>query len=772
LVVTLAVVATHLIILAIIGWAALSVVARDLRLRLLPAAPVFGAALIAVITCWTTRWMSITQALSIILLVPLVMALVATRRARESGESPPWQIPWSSVRDLLAGAGACVGGVVLASIPVVVAGDTNIVSPTGVPDGLYFAEVSTWLVDNPMLPGPTVNSPSWPANDPPAAGAAADTVVNNLRYGQSSVAAFLAVMTGQSPYTTLVANSLLWLVLLGMTMMAAGSLLGVNRWFCLLAAFLASNLFFVASQTLNGQNDGLLGSSIALLSIVLSARVLEDTRAVWPAVLTAAGLFTVYYEFATMVLPAVAMLTLLGPVRTLLHRVNLIGVVWATSAALVPWAWIWAARSLATTSRLSSGQSAFEGKSDWSLLRTYAGVATFTNHERWNVVLGAVALVGVLATGVGLTLAVLAKNTRGMTIGGVGAFLVLQTTAAMQGSTNLQYRVIQLGLPLLVLFAAKGWHALWKLSRPAAGSHRRTQPVAARRRVPITVLVATLTIAAPLALGAANFATVAMTTSHERARTQHIPAEFTRALQELADEVGGSEITVLTPSFPDAVGMSLALTEHPDVLFATVPYPGITQVGSMTWDRHPDRYYALGRGVRTFGDVQVVAEVGAYRVVTLGESGTIVAPFGSEHWQRLTLYGRGLCAAPQARLLVIRGSEGRQRLKTWTYPNVLQLFDEAGQQLDSRTARKGDESGSTPQVFDLPTARSFILTIVSGPPSQGDGTYWSMLGFTAKNSDRDPLDEVSPEVMSICLSGIYNGVDGYDREVFTMTSPY
>lgn len=754
---TLALVGAQFLLLSVIGLAVLAPLTPDLRDKLLPAAPVFGAVLIAVVANWTCRWLSIRQSLPIIGAVAvllLVYGFVGRRR--------PLRIPGAGWGGVALAVVACVGGFTLASLPVAHVGDTDAVAPSYVVDEFYFGGVSTYLVDHPLLPGPTMTD-SWVGNDPPATAPAADTVHNRLRFGQSAVAAALSVLVLHSPYTTVSSIGLLWLLLLAVSALVVASLLGASRGASCAAAAVVTSSFYVVSQSLEGKNDGLLGVSLGLLAFALSVKLLEDSRYSWPLLLVGAGLAATYSEYFILLVPALVALALLGRPASLLHRLNLIGGCWAASAFLVPWAWVWMVQSFKITTRTTNGPNPFVGRSGWELVRVYLGVGSVRGADVGLLTAVSVAVLVAICVGWGTVL--LWHQARAAFAGLLVAFAGLQWYAIAAGSGNIQYRAMQLALPALLVFAVLGWELVVTRVRDNADGFSRV--LARVRLVPVTAVVI------GLAFMGTNLLTVGRTTSFERAANQHVPARFMNQTIDLVKRVGADEVSVVAPVLTDVAAFSMALDSYPEVEYPTVP-PSEVYVGNVPhWSRGNDPYYVVGPGATVLGDATMLEHDGGYAIVQLGRSGMIIAPFQAG-WARTTWMRGFPCAHAGVQLVILRGGTAPQMFQVAVRakgPIVrgLQLVGENGKSVPvAETARRTD--GWTVQTFRAPQQANAILTVRPSGDFAVSRTTAFPLVLDGSELSSAGLGAVDRTLTDFCLMDQDSGMDGYDREITFMRS--
>ncbi len=755
---TLGLVVLGMALLTAVGLAALAPVARAARQRLLPAAPVFGAALIAVITNWTSRWMSIRESLPVIALVLLCLVAYGIYKQTE-----PFRVSKGAWCGMGVALIASLTGLTVAAVPAFLAGDANAVASTYNIDQFYFAGVSSWLTDHSLLPGPVLTD-AWQGNDSPATAPAAETAQNSLRYGQSAVAAVLSLATLQTPYATVSSLSLLWLLLVGVSAYTSCSLLGLTRRWAAVTTLLTTTSFYVVSQSLEGKHDGLLGASMALLTAALSVRVVVIRKYSWALVLVAAGLVATYYEYLLLLLPALAAFALIGSRGSRLHRVNAIAGRWAAAAALVPWAWLMLAQSLKTTSRATAGPTPFQGKSGWGVLHTYAGFPTFNEWVSANA-LSSIAVV-LVATGLLLGMYAASKDIRlgAFPLGLLASLIVLVALAADAEATYMQYRVLQLGMPLMVFTAATGWALLWN-------HHLRL----GQFQVPMFLARALGTAAAVLFL-LGNVVSVALSTSHERALNQHIPAAFMTQVARLVENEGAENVSVIAPTLTDTSALSLLLRDHDLVSFPVVPGPSSYVGRGPRWDERVDEFFVLGRGAVVSGDAVVLSEEGDYRIVRLEPGGLIAAPLTAVSWAR-TSWMRGFpCASEGARLLVIRDADSpgdlavASRAKDGADAGI-RLVDAAGVVLD-QVGEPERSSDWLIQTFRLPDGATSILTIGRSDSMAASGTVTFPVIVGEDSVTDGALASMPSSLVDFCLNSTDDGSDGYDRDVTLMRMPW
>ena len=759
---TLVLVLACLVLLSLLGLCVLSPL-RDQRTRdlLVPVAPIVGAGFVAVVTNWTCRWLSMTHSLPIVWALAVALLVWGVRRG-----TVRHLLSRVRVGRLLLGPAVALAGACVAAVPIAIVGDVNPVAASYSADQLYFAGVSTWMVDHPLLPGPVITD-SWVGDSYPASGPAGETVRLKLRFGQSAVGAFLSASLGQAPMHTVAALSLVWLLLVGGAVTCVASALGARRLTAAAAGAAATSGFFVVSQALEGKNDGLLGASLALVVLAACWHELRHGGARVPLAFLVGALIATYSEYLVLLVPAVGLMTLLGARRDLLHRLNVVAWPWALSALVVPFAWVWMVQSFKVSSRFTDGPTPFLPRTGWGDLRAATGLVDVPGLVTEATVLAVLLAVAAL---VGWAAFVVLHPARGVLIGLLLSVAVLEVQAAMAGSGYLVYRVAQLSAPALVCFAVLGGGLLvqgrTRRSDPPADGTEPLHPV--RKRV-----LGATGLSAVVVFAGCNLATAAMSTSHERAAEQHVPKSFTDELVRFVDEVGGDNVSVLAPKLTDAASMSLALSSEPEVQYPVIPPSTSYLGGEPLWDEEPDRFYVLGPGAHAIDGATTLVEEGGYRIVSVEDGGTVVVPFQTGGWPRLT-WMRGMACARNGSLL-LAFSNGEQPL----------LLDIASRFRDSsavpvvvRTLR-GDpvSTPGRPEVEDqwvretvtTPGQQVRILRATIPPEwtTGGDATF--VLAFA------DPFGELlgdeDPALQEYCLDVANDGSDGYERELTLMRGP-
>ncbi|MGA8255185.1 MAG: hypothetical protein WB767_01275, partial [Nocardioides sp.] len=531
-------------VLSLVGWCVLAPVDARTRDLLLPAAPIFGAGLVAAVCSTATRWLDVPMSLIVVATVLVVLMAIGVLKKRH-----PWRVGRGAVVGLLLCPILALGGAAVAALPTVWVGDSRPVAATVIVDQFYFAATSSYLADEPLLPGPYWNAGDWAGSATPSVGPVVDVISNRFRYGQASVASALSFVTGRDASDTITPISIMLLIMVGSAIYAAARLLGVRRRWAAVAVPLATSSMYLTTQSLEGKNDGLLGVSIALIALTLSYAVTTHRRFMWPAIVSVAGLAAIYSELVFVLVLPVALLTVWGQRAHLLERLNRVAAVWAIGVAATPFAWIWLAQSARIGGRYSDGSTPFDDRRGFELLRAIVGTDPAFGSDGSTWLFSIVAVVGALAVALGLGFAIAVTPARGAALGLVLALGLLELSALRSDAGNLQYRTAQLGYSFVLLFAVVGWAALaqrWPV--------RRT-----KLRVPITGAVIGGVIAA---LSISNVATAATHLSRDRAMVQHVAAAELDEAAAWVREVGPSNVSVVVPRFTDLIWLALELRKE------------------------------------------------------------------------------------------------------------------------------------------------------------------------------------------------------------------
>lgn len=764
---TLVLVISCLLVLSVVGLCVLSALpAGSRRDQLIVVSPLLGAALIAVVTNWSCRWLSAPQSVPLVLAVTALPLVWGVRLGRVRSLAC-----LSTLRSLAVGPALAAAGLCVAAVPVMIAGDINPVAASYNVDQLYFAGVSTWLMDNPLLPGPVITD-SWVGDSVPSSAPAADTVYLKLRFGQSAISAVLSGLLAQSPFQVVTSMSLVWLVTVAASAFFLAQTLGADRRVAAVAGVVVTSSFFVVTQALEGKNDGLLGVSLALAVLALCYVEMHDNKVGWPLVLVAAGLVASYSEYLLLLVPILLLLAVLGPREQLLHRLNQVAWPWALTAVLVPMAWVWLVKSFKQTTRFTDGPTPFSDRSGLGYVRAAMGLPETASGEIAVSVLACLLLAGLT---IGWWVFLRCHPARGALIGLLAVVVVLEINAFSTGSGNLTYRVAQLTSPALIGLAVVGWGILIDERSKGRGRHLAVVEGAVRgalRRARLNV--ARIAVVLVISFVVSNLTTTALATSHQRASEQHVPKAFTDVLLPLVDQVGWENVSVVAPKLTDVAALSLALATRPAVQFPVIPNASSYVGTNPLWDSGPDRYYVVGPGARVIGGHTTHARVGDYRVVSLKEDGLLITPFQTALWPRVTWMRGFLCGRQGLALLVLRGGIGRA---TFDMATMSRATSEDGVRLERpngkllRTVGRLDTDGAWQRrAFIAPKELVSILTMQTPSSFAASGTTAFPLEFIEPSTELPR--SADRELEQFCLQDANDGSDGYDRELTLMRGPW
>lgn len=743
------------VLLCAVGWCVLAPVDAETRGRLLSAAPIFGAALIGAISMTATRWLTIPQTSAFVAIAMVVCVWVGVMRGTLS-----WRVSRGAAQCLLMCPALSVPGLLVAGLPSIWVNDSRPVDASTIVDQYYFAANSTYLTEHAMLPGPYWNPNDWAHSANPGLGPVVDVIVNKLRYGQASVASMLSWVLHREPMDTVTAVSLLWLLLIGSAAFVATSLMGVRRRWAMASVPLVTTAFYVTTQSLEGKNDGLLGVSVALMALALSAACLRRDSYSWPLVLAVAGLAAVYSELVLVLVAPVALLAIVGPRHELLRRVNGLAGCWAAGAVLAPVSWIWLAESARIGGRFSQGDTPFEQRRGFALLRAVMGTDIPHHHPAANAVMTVIAVIALVGVLSGLVGAVWLTPWRGAAIGLVTALGWLEVSAARANAGNLQYRTAQLGYALLLVLAVVGWDALL-----------RRRWITARRPARLVASATVVGVVASFSL--ANAATAASYLPRHRAIVQHIPPRDLDQAVAWVREVGPDNVSVVVPRFTDLIWVALALRNDRGVNFPVIP---AIYLGSFPhWDRNPHRYELVGVGATLAGDVTVLHRNDRYQLVRLGPSGMILSPFEPTYYWGRTTYMRGSpCMREGSQMLLLRGSSAPGTFSIATIarsPVHANLVLDVDRREVATVGRPQEVGRWNVQTFQAPRFDSAIINLHPSLEVGGTGTTAMPLQFGGHDL-ASRLQKADPSLSAFCsaddLAAQY--LDGYGLNVSLLQS--
>ncbi len=658
---SLVIIVGQFVILSVLGLAALSVVSEPRRDLLLPAAPIFGAALLAATMSttswfWSARWGVLATAL-----IAGGMVTLAARRGRR-----PWRIPLKSLRTAALVMLVSLPGLAAALIPAWIVGDNMAVMPNSGHDAYYYAAESAWLKDFPIHPGPQIADMPGQGNATPAFGPMWASLDKSVRIGQPMVHAALDVVMGTRSVQTVTPLDGLWVMLVGPAAFVTARLLGARRWAALAAAALSSTSAILIQQAYNQNIDSLLGGSLALLTIgtVLGAirgasrhdeqpvpdrpepgpaepeprgprwwqRVVALTpgaRRAVAAVLILGALVAVYAEYALFVGPALVGALVVDRVRGFGTRLASLGSIAVLALAIAPSAWIRGFQTLLVSRPVDSYPSPFMNTGRLlaaARLLGVTGIGGGTDGSKFWRIVGLVAVIGLGIVG-GIVLAFVLNRHRGAWIAmiAIGAPYVVVLTSEGKGYT--QYRTISLFAPLVILVVVLGWAELYpRLRRLLARGGPRRMGIGWR-----VVLAATVVAVAGGAVVNLRAGTGSLDDSWVRRR--HVDTAYADALEWATVRGGadGRDVTVVDADIASQMWLVYTLSE-----LRLVSYPALRpdyMAKRSYWDGDVDPYYIVGPGAFYADGSEVLDQNERFTLVHLGDRpGAVATPTELSLW--------------------------------------------------------------------------------------------------------------------------------------------
>lgn len=603
------------VVVTVLGIATTAPLRSGYRRALLPAAPVIGAALVAVVLSSTSWFMAAGWGMVVVGIVAAAGVGMAIRRGRRF---------WVTPRPVAAAALACwiIGGVgaALAMIPNGEVGDARIVMANANHDALFYTSVAGWLAEHPLSPSPVVGTSPDQGLAVPAFGAAAFAISYPLRIGQSMVNAALTRTVGSEVMTTAMPALALWVLLVPGAVFVALRILRVRPLLALGGGVAVTFSALLIYQVVNQNMDSLFGVSLAVLTIGTSVGAAQGRMSRWVAAISLSALVAVYTEYALFVAPAVLAGVLIhrsgGYRRNLLRAVQVLGL----AIVIAPTAWYRGAIQLANFSG-SGGDgwpSPFITDGSWAWLNRMLGSSPLDVDSS----LAKSSALFAVVIAAGCVMAVIFSRSRGVWIGLllVGVPYIVQLTLQQKGYT--QFRSVLLFAPLVVVAATAGWDGFVGFLR-----RRRWKPIA----------IVTVSLLVPLLLGwtFVNVRTIRAQVDPAFVAGRHIGPEYQEAEQWVADLGGpqGRDVTVLAPDFVENIGLNLTLRD-----FDQVTYPmenaNYLYVGTF-WDQREDPYVLVGAGTQTRVEPSaIVRRNDKFALIDRRVAGgTIIAPMDLTGWQ-------------------------------------------------------------------------------------------------------------------------------------------
>lgn len=601
----------QLAVLSVLGLAALSIVPSRGRELLLPAAPVFGAGLLAVVMSTTSRFSSALWGLIATVLVAAAIVVLAVYKGRR-----PWVFSRSALVTTALVWLVCAPGLLVALIPSAIVGDNLAVMPNGNHDAYYYAAESAWLHDHSFSPGPDFSGNPGDGNATPAYGPMLKSLELSIRIGQPMVQAALDWVLGTQSVQTVTPLGALWVFLVGVATFVAVRLLRAGWWAALAGAALASSSAVLVQQAFQQNMDSLLGASLALLAIATMLAALRTAGrpkdappdppadeapgvGLWPAVLSLAALVAVYTEYSLFVAPAILGAVFLGgpwrgPWRGLGPRLRRGLTVALLAVVIAPSAWWIAARSFSQNHAGYPGTSPFYSDGFFYAVSRVLGIKTeggelTESHRHFQVIALVATLLG-LAMLIGIVASIVRNPFRGAWIA-----LLVVTVPYLVGLSlkNLGYgqaRAVSIVMPIVIVIAVLGWSELYPTLHGLAARALKRPAWVDRALVGACAL-------AVVATAGVNLHADKAAVKPDLVRLLHYDATAdTRAL-DWAQLYGGKDgrgISVANPDFTTQLWLAYTLRNLPLVSYPRLRFDYLMRVGY--WDGEVDPYFIVGAG--------------------------------------------------------------------------------------------------------------------------------------------------------------------------------
>lgn len=588
----LAIAAGGLALLVLLGTPVLLLLPRAARTALLPAVPVLGVGSAVVVLHATTLVLPVRLGVVVLAVLSVAGAVAGLRRADRGLDAGAW----CAVRPVLAGLAAGLVPLALALVPTAVY-DGELVQPTSNHDGYYYLGVNEWVQDHrgteqPQLgPGPE-SSPSVPFE-----ASALRHVQQHLRLGESLVQAGLNTVLGLDAERSWYVLACLWLMLLALAVTAALRLLGFGVAVGALSGLVVALSPLVLQQVYNQNSASVLGLALAPLALLGVAEALSDRPRVplWLSAGMAGAWLGTYTEYATVALPAWVLVLLLrhpGRLPAALGRTARLA---ALAVVLAPLVWLNAVRSLVFLAGLPATpwQSPFSGVPASVLLARVTGAAAPLNGVPVTALQSALGAVLALTLVAGLVALVVAPR-RWLWVS--VAVALAAATAQLSASPDRGYsqqRLVEIGVPLVVLAGCVGWAALAGGPGPLSAAQRSG--------------AAALSLLVALAWVGTSLATDLRLARSALATPRPVDADFAQAagwVSELGGP-GGRDVSVLAGGFFDQLWLAEALRSTRQVAYPVLD-PSYFTTESF-WSGERDRYVLVDAAA--FVDVPDIAVV-------------------------------------------------------------------------------------------------------------------------------------------------------------------
>lgn len=637
-----------LAVLTILGLAVLAPLRRPRRDALLTAAPLLGAALLAVVMSTTAWFLPAGGGLAVTAAVALALVVVALARGTR-----PWRVDpraLGTVAMLLAVGGAAAA---TALLPHVWVGDGRAISANGSHDLYYYAAESTWLLENPIGTWPDVGDVPGAGTSTPADYPMYAALRTPLRIGQPMVQAALLAATGRSAVEGIGVLTAVWVLIAAPGAYAAARLLRVRPRPALAVAVVCGTSGLLVQQAYQQNVDSLLGVGLAVLALAACVAAVERRVPVPLAALVLAAVVAVYTEYATFLAPAVlAGVLLRRPLRrAVLARA---GALVALAVVMAPTAWARGVGVLLVDRSADDGFSPLADEGFWPAAARMVGAMPLTGTAASRAAIGFLALLVLGWVG-----AVLADRYRAMWAVLLVVGLGYVAWLTLEGRGYTQMRAAVLLAPLLLLASGVGWAAV--LERLRGRVRARPGPGAPD---PGRAALAWRAAAAGLAASAAVFAVVNLRYAplgldRSEVAFRHVDSTFDEIAAWVAADGGprGEDVTAIVPDLFTQVWTAGALRGADLVAYPALrpDYLGRTS----HWAGEADRYWLVGPGAQLDADDGALVATNARFawVDTAGGRAVAATPQDAAHWFHRVDADGGLAGPDLGRVLVLRSPD-------------------------------------------------------------------------------------------------------------------
>ena len=701
------------LLLSIVGVLVLTPLRRAHWVAWLPAAPVVGAAFLAVTLHLTSGFAPIWVGLIVVLVVLAGIVGYGLTDGRR-----PWRLGWRPWVGLVGAAAAGLPGAVAALLPNFAASTGRVVVAGSTMDSFFYVSEANWFRLHGMYPLVLPTS-KMGGEFLPAYGPAVNSVRISLRMGQAMIQSVTDLVTGRDSVDSSTSWMACYVVITAGAAVTAGRLLRwsrVSTWALAVLIPSSSALVYMVRQQ---NQDSLLGVSLALLAAV-SLLAVANRRS--PRVLSAllvAGLVACYVELALFVAPLVLFGTLGRSWSRLPRAVLRTAQVVGLAVIMAPLAWWRGAHSfLGSASGADGFPSPFLDVPFSTAVGRLLGAAWmgFEPTSARTLLLLIPVVVGVLAS-----LALSPQRAAWFAVLLVGIGYGLYNTVEHRGYS--QGRVLSLLVPFLILVAVAGWDVLVRrgwvgLGRQWSWARSRTARIAG---VAVLLLLA-------LSWPANNL----QAARHSYTRVPTGRNVVDGSYGQVADWVaahggpGGSDVTVLVPDLFASTWLVNDLRRQPNVQYGYL-YGSYVSVSSFTRNI-PTRYMITGRGAQVIGDPAAAVETAGDFTIWDTSLGSVITatPGPSGAWDPYSSIVGFSAPAAHSSMLLTRSPSAPHlvylRLKG-VGPNAftLRLHPDHGPDRDVRLAQTPTQVG-----ISMGTAR--LMQVTTSVP--GAGKNHAPLQFT------------------------------------------